>query len=737
MQVANSVLTIKNSSFFKRVISRIILIRLPDFIEYARMVNNATKENRSRAEHAKVKDELNTLFKLYQEYLEDQRHKFGGHFKDENYFERIQLWSEIQADKMTFFFELAEETAHFLVPNLPKKFILKENDVATFRKISNQHDLETRPMIGTDILSLSRYNTVSAINTHELHVKPAMLNSLKIIIDYELDVLSQITQQDLQMIFKTLSLVDIISFADILFTRNIPTSSKQYMDGLDTVVDRHGLQEAVAIFDKVKNDMRILDKVEKFRGIRNIIGAHIDSGSSIKKLLIQFDALDQKDLYSLFQDLLQVFQRVCRTDQILKMSQLGPTAIPDAIETTSQPILAYDSSSIPMKRFTPLPYTAETMNNLWDILIEKQDNKDALNYFGRSFHSSEVISTWKREIAIGPHAIRYEYPEYRTVHQFIENKLRENQDGILTIRILHRIIKSTNIGASHILSTLFYRRFTNHMDREEKLLLMDIFGDISDVYEVDIIQLLKKNTNSKDPLATRIAFHSLALIDVKHNGIRRVNNSGAHSTNEVDYNEFLLQQLDKQTVQTKIIISLILLSSMCFNRDFSFFYEKYTKVTYFPHLINCLEKYIPRLLKPANIDEERVKNIIKCIELQNYGKAAILIGDALFNKDKNKAKLFYEAVANEDIRIDWNQSILVVNRAIALSRLEYYNNAIEIMEFLIRQNPEEKTYRFLALEIAAIGKMVKYFNETSRQLNIKFFLNQEEFETIDELRKLL
>ncbi|MDQ0154186.1 hypothetical protein [Robertmurraya andreesenii] len=738
MQVANSILSIKNSSFFKRVISRIILIRLPDFIRYARMVNNETKGNRSKADHAKVKEELNTLSNLYQEYLEDQRNKFGGHFKDEDYFERIQLWSEIQADKMIFFFDLAEEITDLLVPGQRKKYTLEEKDMAVFKEISEQHDLEKRPMMGTDILALSRYNTVSAINTHELHVKPAILNSLKIIIDYELNVLSRISQQDLRLIFKTLVLVDIISFADTLFTRNISTSSKQYMDGLDTVVERHSLQEAVAIFDKVKSDMKILVEVERFRGIRNIIGAHIDSNSSMKTLLTQFDALNPNDLYFLFQDMLQLFQRVCRTDQTLKISQLGPTPIPDAIETTGQPEKAYDSSSIPAKSFTPLPYTYEAMSDIWDtLLLEGKDDGNALDYFGRAFYSSEAISSWQREIPIGLHATRYEYPEYRIVHQFIENKLRENQHDLLTIRVLHRIIKSNNIGTSHILSTLLYQMSTDISNREGKLLLLDMFGEISDVYEMDIIELLKKNTNSNDPLVARVAFYSLALIDAKHNGIRRINGLGRHSGDEVDFSSFLLQQLDKLTVQNKILVSLTLLSSMYLEQGFVIYYEKYTKATYFPQLINCLQRYIPRLLRQTNVDEEKVKDILKCIDLHNYGKVAILIGDELSIKDEKKAKHFYEAVANGAIRIDWNQNVLIMNRAIALSRLEYHDDAIKTVEFLVRQNPEEKIYRFLALEIAAIGKMDQYFNEASRQLENKFLLNKDDIEAIDELRKLL
>ncbi|MEQ6378493.1 hypothetical protein RZN25_16905 [Bacillaceae bacterium S4-13-56] len=737
MQIANAILTIKNSSFFKRVISRIILIRLPDFIRYARMVNNETKGSRSKIEHSKVKNELNALSNLYEEFLEEQRNKFGGHFKEEDYFERIQIWSEIQGEKIIFFFELAEEITNLLVPGQREKYILKEEDKAIINKISDKHDLEKRPMLGTDVLALSRYNTVSAINTHELHTKPAILNSLRIIIDYELDVLNQNLQHDLKLIFKLLVLVDVISFADTLFTRNIPISAKQYMDGLDTVVKRHGIQKAVAIFEKVKSDMKILDEVERFRGIRNIIGAHIDLNSEIKTLLSQFDALNPNELYSIFQNMLQIFQRVCRTDQTLKISQLGPTPIPDAIETTTQPKKAYDDSSIPAKRFTPLSYTEETMDSLWDSLLEGKDIENALSYFGRAFHSSEVITTWKREIPKGLHAKSYEYPEYRTVHQFIENKLQKNQNDLFTIRILHRIFKSNNIGTSHILSKLLCRKYTDINNLEERLLLLDVFGDISDVYEIDIIELLKIKTNSKEPLVVINAFHSLALIDAKHNGIRRINGAGVHSGNEVDYSSFLLQQLDKLTVQNKILVSLTLLSSLYLEREFVIYYEKYTKVTYFPQLHSYLQRYIPRLLKQTRLDNKQLTDILTCIEVHNYGMAAILIGDALTVQSEDKASLFYEVVANGTIHIDWNQNILVVNQALALSRLSYHADAIKTVEFLVKQNPEEKQYRFLAMEISAIGKMEQYFNDASRQLEEKFILNKDDLKIIEEFRQLI
>ena len=75
-----------------------IPIRLTDFIQYAREVNNDLSNGRHPKERRTMKDNLNALDALYQDYIEDLRNKFGGHFKDIDFFERIQLWGQINEE---------------------------------------------------------------------------------------------------------------------------------------------------------------------------------------------------------------------------------------------------------------------------------------------------------------------------------------------------------------------------------------------------------------------------------------------------------------------------------------------------------------------------------------------------------------------------------------------------------------------------------------------------------------
>lgn len=90
------------TSYLARITSRILITRIDDFIDLARRYNNAHTTDVSLKR--KIKNELTTLDNLYQQYLQEQRHKFSAHFQDKNLFDKIQLWGAIDEDKISFFY---------------------------------------------------------------------------------------------------------------------------------------------------------------------------------------------------------------------------------------------------------------------------------------------------------------------------------------------------------------------------------------------------------------------------------------------------------------------------------------------------------------------------------------------------------------------------------------------------------------------------------------------------------
>ncbi|MET7020047.1 hypothetical protein [Bacillus mycoides] len=171
MRTTLGLLNIKNDSFFKRAIARLIIMRAEDFIKFAKRYNNNLKKDglRSREEHEKTKGELIAFEQLYNEYIVSLRHKLSGHFQDVCFFERIDLWNEIKVDTIEFLVELAKEIMSQLNPNINIECIINKKDLEIFQGISEKYSCNETARISFDALALTRENTVSALFGNELH----------------------------------------------------------------------------------------------------------------------------------------------------------------------------------------------------------------------------------------------------------------------------------------------------------------------------------------------------------------------------------------------------------------------------------------------------------------------------------------------------------------------------------------------------------------------------------------
>lgn len=731
MKIAEAILQLKIGSFFKRAIARLILMRIPDFITFARGFNNDLKGVRSPLEYKKVKGELNALFQLYVEYMSNLRHEFAGHFKDADFFERIEDWGQIQEDSLLFFIQHADEIAAQLDPFHQTSITLDPHEAALIQGVSVKHDLENSPRLGNDILALTRFNTGGMIHLGDLQTKPAMINSLRIILDYESALLKVLTQRELISAVKTLVVVDVINFSDILFTRPIQAGAVQEMDGMDTIVSKYGIQKAIDLFEEAKLKTRMLQRIDQIRHVRNIICAHIDGPLPMADLYNRLDGLSTNEIIGLYEHMCQLFEKICKSDNRLSISQLPNTPLRRVLGFSHQPSTAYDRQSVPPTEFDFPDYDEPTMNAYWGKLLAGVEIEEGIEYFNDAFtFSPELEDSVTRNIVYEGNMEYREEHRYRLAHKFIDIQFSENRCNIKYLNILHRIITFNNIGSSPVLVKILLREYELYADDNSKKVILDMLSKLSDMNEVKVIDLLKREANSRGFELRSSALHALVQLDLRNNGERILNRRQVRS----NINLFVLQQIETLTTYQKIIFCFICLSYLHLNGKFAV-YSSYSQDKYCSPLEAILRKYVPRIVSNTRLSRKDKLEILILINNRNYCRASLLIGDALEYTDTQKSRTFYSIIADGDLFIVSSQNTLLDSRALALQRLGRYKESLETIDYLIHQNPLSKEYRFLSLEVSSYGKLVIPFQEQVERLQQDFCLDSVDLVALDQLRK--
>ena len=739
IQITRALLKIKNSSFFKRSISRLIPIRLPDFIQYAREVNNDLSNGRLPKECRTMKDNLNALDALYQDYIADLRNKFGGHFKDIDFFERIQLWGQINEEDMLFFVSHIEEFTNVLavgtdVPSIP---VVDMSDVDVITRISKDHDLEGKPTLATDALGLSRYNTISAIQVHELPAKANLLSSLRIIISYELSILREIRQSEVVHVFKCLVLVDVISFFDNLFTRPVDPNAKQAMDGLDVIVERHGLATAVDMYKIAKTEMRITERVEGLRSTRNLVAAHIDHTLPLSTLIAQLDGVTLDEITEIYGLMNQFFEALCRSEHTLSTVLLGPTPMAGVIAVSQQPQSGFTKSDRPQTTFPAPDYSESEMEQMWDALTRNPNDQKAIAYYRTAMMNSPMEEKWSETIKLGEYASRTEIHDIRLVHKFLQHKLQESRgDNVKTSLVIHVMVQIKNTDPATLLHIL---EEEYEPAAESKIIEQFIFafGELARVKDRRIVDILTKRLETLDLNNLHNSLTALLKIDVHDNGLRHLNKQvSSQGSNSCKLDEIIIGHLAKLPPFFQTVLALTMLSELWLNPFLGIFIG-YSENVYFPSFESTLKTSVPELLTGEGASTDKIADILKCIANHAYSWLAIQLGDALKDVAEQQSHVFYEIVAQEFIRIDWRQDNLVQVRAIGLARLGKFEYAVSTALKLCKMRPHSKSYRLFALQLAAEGKLPIQFDTICSKLEHDFVLNTQDLANVKYMRTWL
>jgi len=223
IKMTQNLFNIIESNFFARVISRKIIIRIKDFIDLSRRYNNANIAN--NALKLEIKSKLNELDNNFKDKLQLQRHKLSAHIQDLDLLDRVNGWQDITKDEIDKFsqdiFDIyvlfnTQDNFQELIDEDFKLPIEQKNNIKT---LVQKKDIESEPHFGMDILAITRSNTSSIIPCHPIQDKILSLNSIHLMLDFEISLFDILEDDNYLKLAKTLIVNDIISFVDNLITR--------------------------------------------------------------------------------------------------------------------------------------------------------------------------------------------------------------------------------------------------------------------------------------------------------------------------------------------------------------------------------------------------------------------------------------------------------------------------------------------------------------------------------------
>lgn len=304
----------------RRVLARRVAVRAKDFVDHARQLRKPlqllgvdTGDFHARKE---------AYAQSFLEHFPVLRDRLGAHMQDVELQERLQLWSEIEVVKLSYFVDGAREIyAHALGPlNLPGYA-----DYASFPEMTGgdlRAALEelcraTREPPGVrmtvDALAGTRPDSLVMLNEHPAHVRAKQIVSLIEWASMENQLCGALERfPNAYRMVKGQLVTDVVSLADCLFTRPVPAGSRQEMKGLDDLL--HESNENVWPLGAFKKAFRFEAALAEFRPARNVIGGHLDDdpSTSLQALLAALDSVSYVDVLRLFDKLQAVFEAVCR-----------------------------------------------------------------------------------------------------------------------------------------------------------------------------------------------------------------------------------------------------------------------------------------------------------------------------------------------------------------------------------------------------------------------------------------
>ena len=690
-----NLIEVENSDFYKRSLARFISIRTDDFIKVSFALNKRTLKSVS------IKNDLNALQNYYKEYYKTQRDKFGAHFQDLDFAKRLEVWNQIDIEKTTFFtssildiykgfHELPgyESIADIKIPPKLKKHIAELN---------SELDIEKYPNFSADILSLTRYNSGGLLHFSKVQNKAAVIKSIEIILNYEIELYRLLYRTELGVVVKKLVITDIVSYCDNLFTRTeLAASAKQEENGFDFYAKEANFHKADAIITEFRENFKLSENLDKLRRIRNMSCGHIDTSVAIDIIAYELDTLSLDDIVDFYLQLKKTFKKICREEFYLNTFLIEPEKVYGGAQFVGFPTEPYDPASVPNVTVeNPDLNSLDEYERYFKLLFNETTYEEARHFFWGAFAGSINIERITIENTRDTYT-SYSHIEFRKAHQFFKDILVSKEHSKADKKLTINLFKNCSSGYPNTLAYILRETYQeNHEDNELNRGYICAFGELCSEYDDKIIRILKSNINKSNFYIHYYALLSLFKIDVKS---RRTLTSD-YDTIESANSRYIKMIIAKSDDFFKITFTLGFLSEIYFSSRLSSYIKPLEKlyITFLENTFNeTLKKIIGKLVKTES-DKIKLRTMLNACRTRHYVTLIAILGDFLTGKKHPAEALKYRKLISSDtVKFYYKETMELHNFAVVCSQLGDKARAILIGERIVDSNPNDyKYYHFL------------------------------------------
>jgi hypothetical protein len=326
LELAAVIARAQPTDYFRRVLSRRVLVRARDFATHARQIwRPARKAGYDLSQFRRRKE---VYAKTFEEYFQEQRDRLCAHVQDIDWARRLELWTDIEAAKMNYFVDGAREVYEALgevgiVGYQPYEPFPEVTDIEfgdALARDAVDHAPTPGVKMGVDILAATRPNTSVALNFHPLHQRAGQLAAIADWLQREVELYEGIERwRNAQRLCRAQIVTDVVSYADCLVTRGGPGQGQQ-LTGLDGLMRDAGFAIPTPV-DEFLRVFRFEEKLSLIRGVRDRVAAHLhdDDKTDLASLLRDLDEISPIEVLRFYDKMWMVFATACRRDIRLRM----------------------------------------------------------------------------------------------------------------------------------------------------------------------------------------------------------------------------------------------------------------------------------------------------------------------------------------------------------------------------------------------------------------------------------
>ena len=753
----HSVIAIKNlvsvkfTSYLARVLSRILIVRIDDFINLTRRYNNANTTNSILKK--KIKNQLFALSELYEEYLREQRHKFSAHFQDKNLHERIELWGEINENKISFFcqqiidiYKLFESNSEY-VPINDSTLLLSNEKKEKIERLSKEEDNLEKVKSSADVLSMTRPNMTSSIVFHPVPEKMKVLNTISMFYDFLRKLYDILKDNPLyEKILKAQMITDLVSFKDNLihksgsqdiglrylieqdiapykkilsYEKNKPSCYSPFSKWLPrkyipSTVYKDGLKVIYSFTSKINDDI-----FNTSINIRNKIGAHIDHTLSFNNLVNLLNSLTICEIDELRKLLINLWLEVGNCHISLSIQTHKPLELKGVLGLVNNHRESFYENKIE-KIIIPTPKTFSSTKEAFDLILKTWGkDEDAINFFNQGFIKSKMNVSIELE-----NHYKYTFTDSGIL---LMKKLTSSCDLKVKRFLLNYIsVHGQTIGAQCNGILLFSIGVNKESLLSEHIYLLGETGDIEcdEIFEQLKFFAVQENITAID------SFIALLKIDLRYRGLHYANNRQIEPI-ETKFAIELKKLLQDLTKSMGIIVSTLMQSEIYFGKYT--YANRYSDAIYVNFLNELVYENFTKINNPP--PEEVLTNIKYSHENKVFTFTLNTLEQYLKNEDLTE--FIHSLIINGNLVLNYKETVFMEHLAYSYFALDKTEKSIEVYEELIRRESSNVNFYIKKLEYICEMKNLELFDIELRKMYKYFNLKESEKEKINSIREEL